>query len=100
LAKERLVKAAVLVAPHGKAVVELKTIVIPLVSRATSVPVRESESLSGDPFPASFAVPIVGAEPEAFRLAFVAKPVADVALDLRRRNRCQRTLGSFTHALG
>jgi len=100
LTKEGLVKAAVFVAPHAKAVVKLKTIVIPLVSRTTPIPVGESESLSSDPLPAAFAVPIIGAEPEAFGLFAAAESLANVALDLHRRDRRQRALGSFTYALG
>jgi len=100
LAKERLVKAAVLVAPHAEAVVKLKTVVIPLVSRTTPIPVGESESLPSDPLPAAFAVPIIGAEPKSLGLAAAAESLSDVALDLSRRDRRQRALGSFTHALG
>ena len=42
----------------------------------------------------------MGAEPKSLGLAAAAESLADVALDLSRRDRRQRALGSFTHALG
>ena len=56
--------------------------------------------LSSDPLPTAFATPVTGAKPKLVGFASGAKSLAEVLLNFVVGNSRQRSLISFTHAIG
>jgi len=101
LANESLVVIAIFVTPHSLIpVVENETILISLRAGFAAIPIGKTETLSSDPLPTAFATPVTGAKPKLVGFASGAKSLAEVLLNFVVGNSRQRSLISFTHAIG